>query len=271
MASFLTHVLAGFLIVQVLLGFLLLREFLVSGNRACWLMLELGENVLGKKVLESNQGVFVKSTAESDTTLDINIIVFCLWPSSWSRVRFGWTTCFHRLKLTSGFKSDFILVYLNVLCTYIVWLQNLLWFCQTKNVLWMAANMVLSQMPSSMMISCALALIVMFSLVFETHFGFWLEFHKLFSSLYDRVNSWAAKPNSAVVSYNTINPKSTPGEHYNLPELCWSAWVSCMHTVFLVFFDSLFSIITFNELHWNNLQVEESCQNESTSYCMGCL
>lgn len=36
----------------------------------------------------------------------------------------------------------------------------------------MAVNMVLSQMLSCMMISCALALIVMFSLVFEAHFGF---------------------------------------------------------------------------------------------------
>lgn len=36
----------------------------------------------------------------------------------------------------------------------------------------MAVNVVLSQMLSCMMISCTLALIVMFSLVVETHFGF---------------------------------------------------------------------------------------------------
>lgn len=36
----------------------------------------------------------------------------------------------------------------------------------------MAVNVVLSQMLSCMMISCTLALIVMFSLVVETLFGF---------------------------------------------------------------------------------------------------
>lgn len=54
MAWFLTHVLDSLFLVQVLLGFLLLREFLVSGNKACWLMLELGENIPVGKVLESN-------------------------------------------------------------------------------------------------------------------------------------------------------------------------------------------------------------------------
>lgn len=47
---FLTHVLAVYLLMQVLLCFLLLREFLVSGNQACWLMLELGENVPGRSL-----------------------------------------------------------------------------------------------------------------------------------------------------------------------------------------------------------------------------
>lgn len=74
-----THVLAASLLMQVFLVFLLLREFLVSGNQACWLMLELGENVPGTKVLESNQGVCMKSTAESDMTLNVDIILMSLF------------------------------------------------------------------------------------------------------------------------------------------------------------------------------------------------
>lgn len=59
MAGFLTHVLASFLLAQVLLCFLLLREFLVSGNKACWLMLELGKNFSRRKVLGSYKGVYM--------------------------------------------------------------------------------------------------------------------------------------------------------------------------------------------------------------------
>lgn len=58
------------------------------------------------------------------------------------------------------------------LYTSTVCIRILLLFSRTMNVLCMAVNMVLSQMLSSMMISCALALIVMFSLVFEAHIGF---------------------------------------------------------------------------------------------------
>lgn len=56
---------------------------------------------------------------------------------------------------------------------------------------------------------------------------FWFVFHKLFSFLCDSVNSWAAKPNLAVVSYSSISLKSTPGEIPldNLPELCSCPWL----------------------------------------------
>lgn len=61
---------------------------------------------------------------------------------------------------------------LYVLCTYIVWIQIFIWLGQTINVFFMTANMVLSQVLTCLMISYALALIVIFSLVFEAHFGF---------------------------------------------------------------------------------------------------
>lgn len=41
-------------------------------------MLELGENIPGRKVLESNQGVYVQPTADSDMTLNINIVLLSL-------------------------------------------------------------------------------------------------------------------------------------------------------------------------------------------------
>lgn len=75
---------------------------------------------------------------------------------------------------TSGF-ATFVFIsweYTVHSLTYIVWIQIFLWLSQTINVLCMAVNMVLSQVLSCLMISCALALIVMFSLVFEAHFGF---------------------------------------------------------------------------------------------------
>ena len=41
-------------------------------------MLELGENVLGRKTFESNQGGCMSSPAESDMRLNVNIVFFCL-------------------------------------------------------------------------------------------------------------------------------------------------------------------------------------------------
>lgn len=55
-------------------GLLLLREFLVSGNQACWLMLELGENGLEGRCLSPTSGLCVKSAVESDMKLGINIL-----------------------------------------------------------------------------------------------------------------------------------------------------------------------------------------------------
>lgn len=165
MAWFLTHVLAVSLLVQVLLGFLLLREFLVSGNQACWLMLELGENVPGRKVLESNQGgVYeVYSRKWYDTQYRHHLLVSGYQHGN-SLVLFCFR--FYELWLTRAFTFG-CFSSLHVHC-----IRILLLFSRTMNVLCMAVNMVLSQMLSSMMISCALALIVMFSLVFEAYIGF---------------------------------------------------------------------------------------------------
>lgn len=58
----------------------------------------------------------------------------------------------------------------------------------------MAVHMVLSQMLSWMMISCALARIVMFSLVFEAHFGF-LAVVSQFLLIYLRQILTASQPN----------------------------------------------------------------------------
>lgn len=164
---FLTHVLAVSLLMQVLLGFLLLRGFLVSGNQACWLMLELGENIPETKVLESNKGVCMKSTAESDTTLRNNSTsYFCLCLSVWlspgldqhDSASFGWSVHLHYVGSWP---------YPYVVCIHIFLLFN-----PAINLLWMAINMVLSQMLSSRVMSCAHALLVMISLVLEAHFDF---------------------------------------------------------------------------------------------------
>lgn len=50
------NVLAGLALTQVLQGFHLPREFLVSGNMVCWLTLELGENVPGGRCWSPSRG-----------------------------------------------------------------------------------------------------------------------------------------------------------------------------------------------------------------------
>lgn len=77
MAWFLTHVLADLSLAQVLLGFHLLREFLVSGNMACWLMLELGEKGSWREGAWVRAGGLCMLSPTKGRAFIIVIIVLC--------------------------------------------------------------------------------------------------------------------------------------------------------------------------------------------------
>lgn len=192
MAWCLTRVLARSSLTQVLLAFLLLRGFSVSGNRACWLMSELGENVAETKVLESKECVHVcvSSPAESGTT-QFSIV----FPID--------AVAFHKLCITCA-----VLQFPKCPRTTFSFRTALL-FIPAVNVLWTPVNVVLSQMLSSRVISCSHALIVMISSVFEAHVCVlcFANYSHCRATEYEQPNqTWPR------FLYSSISHKPAPGE-----------------------------------------------------------
>lgn len=173
MAWFLTRVLAGFLLVQVLLGFLLLRESLVSGNQGLLVNVRTGRKHSWKEGARVQPGgvCAAYSRQRYDTQHQHRPLVSgyqrrIVFPS-YSR-----SDSAHTDVITYPFTFDFMPRECTSAAQKLFGFGSLFWFSKTINALCTAANVVLSQMLSCMMISCALALIVIFSLVFEAHFGF---------------------------------------------------------------------------------------------------